>query len=259
MKICSVCKLEKPDEDFRPRRRQCFQCLASIRREDYASNAPQKREAARSRYRKCRDLGLRCVYSDRWQQRASSRRYRERHPDRVAAYKRLAQDKTREWRREYGVLNKAHIAEQRKVYRIKNSDELSRKNMEYKAKNKAKILEYARRRKRTNLAVRIVGNLRSRIKNVLIRGSKTFHTIEVLGCTAQELKHHLESQFQDGMSWENYGKFGWHIDHIRPCASFDLTDPEQQKQCFHYSNLQPLWWRDNLSKGSCGYRYANKN
>ena len=61
-----------------------------------------------------------------------------------------------------------------------------------------------------------------------------------------ELKAYLELQFTDGMTWENRGN--WHIDHIRPCASFDLTDPEQQKQCFHYTNLQPLWAADNLAK-----------
>jgi HNH endonuclease. len=52
------------------------------------------------------------------------------------------------------------------------------------------------------------------------------------------------------MSWDNYGRDGWHIDHIRPCASFDLTDPEQQRQCFHYTNLQPLWAADNIRKGA---------
>jgi hypothetical protein len=50
------------------------------------------------------------------------------------------------------------------------------------------------------------------------------------------------------MSWGNYGLHGWHVDHIIPCASFDLTDPEQQRQCFHYTNLQPLWAEDNLRK-----------
>tara|TARA_R110000751_G_scaffold131998_3_gene234420 strand:- start:438 stop:656 length:219 start_codon:yes stop_codon:yes gene_type:complete len=66
---------------------------------------------------------------------------------------------------------------------------------------------------------------------------------------------HLEDQFQDGMSWENYGRpngdylEGWHIDHIKPCALFNLEDASQQKECFHYTNLQPLWAEDNLSKG----------
>lgn len=50
------------------------------------------------------------------------------------------------------------------------------------------------------------------------------------------------------MSWENYGIRGWHIDHIKPCASFDLSIIEEQKECFHYTNLQPLWWHENLAK-----------
>lgn len=77
----------------------------------------------------------------------------------------------------------------------------------------------------------------------------------VVGCTPTQLKRHLERQFTKGMSWANYGGKGcdldrWHIDHIKPCASFDLRDPEQVKACFHYTNLQPLWSLENLAK-SC--------
>ena len=72
----------------------------------------------------------------------------------------------------------------------------------------------------------------------------------MLGCSIDELKGYLESKFENGMSWENYGKGGWHIDPIKPCASFDLRSELNQKKCFHYTNLQPLWWEDNLSKGS---------
>ncbi len=75
-------------------------------------------------------------------------------------------------------------------------------------------------------------------------------SVDLLGCSIEKLKRHLEAQFQPGMTWQNHG-FGedkWHIDHIKPCASFDLTDPEQQKQCFHYTNLQPLWQKDNMTK-----------
>ena len=71
--------------------------------------------------------------------------------------------------------------------------------------------------------------------------------INLLGCTIQEARNHIEKQFIDGMSWENYGK--WHIDHIKPCASFDLTKENDQRKCFHYTNLQPLWAKDNLVKG----------
>ena len=97
---------------------------------------------------------------------------------------------------------------------------------------------------------RIAHNQRSRIHEVLRGIVKHNHTLEMIGCTAKELKNYLASKFTDGMTWENYGRYGWHVDHIRPCASFDFTDPEQQKQCFHYTNLQPLWARDNLSKGA---------
>lgn len=72
----------------------------------------------------------------------------------------------------------------------------------------------------------------------------------LLGCSSQQLREHLERQFLPGMTWDNYGKHGWHVDHVRPCASFDLTDPEQQHQCFHYTNLQPLWAADNIRKGA---------
>lgn len=74
-------------------------------------------------------------------------------------------------------------------------------------------------------------------------------TLELVGAGIAQVKKHLEAQFKPGMNWENHGKLGWHIDHITPCAKFDLSDPEQQKKCFHYTNLQPLWWQENLSKG----------
>lgn len=87
---------------------------------------------------------------------------------------------------------------------------------------------------------------RSRLKTALKGNIKSGRTIELLGCSISELKIHLESLFKAGMSWDNYGS--WHIDHKRPCASFDLSDATQQRICFHYSNLQPLWAADNLSK-----------
>ena len=71
--------------------------------------------------------------------------------------------------------------------------------------------------------------------------------MELTGCSKEDLIKHLESQFTDGMTWENYGE--WHIDHIRPCCSFNLEDPEEQKTCFHWTNLQPLWAIDNMKKG----------
>ena len=80
------------------------------------------------------------------------------------------------------------------------------------------------------------------------RGRKHSSASVLVGCAWDHLRTHLESQFTLGMTWENYGQ--WHIDHIRPCASFDLSDLEQQKECFHYTNLQPLWAEENIKKGA---------
>jgi hypothetical protein len=95
---------------------------------------------------------------------------------------------------------------------------------------------------------RIINSCRRRMKSALSGVSKSDSTKRLLGCTGVYLREYLKSQFTDGMSWENYGLYGWHIDHIRPCASFDLTNPVQQRKCFHYTNLQPLWAIDNLQK-----------
>jgi hypothetical protein len=75
-----------------------------------------------------------------------------------------------------------------------------------------------------------------------------------LGCDLQWLVAWLEVQFQPGMTWDNYGPI-WHVDHIRPCASFNLTDPDQQQLCFHWTNLQPLFAEENLRK-SANYNAA---
>ena len=95
---------------------------------------------------------------------------------------------------------------------------------------------------------RLSGRIRQALKGQ--KSTKMFKTLDIIGCTVYALRQHLESQFELGMSWDNHTFNGWHIDHIRPCASFDLTKPEQQKQCFHYTNLQPLWAEDNLKKGA---------
>ena len=89
--------------------------------------------------------------------------------------------------------------------------------------------------------------LRSRMWQVLKLQKKSKSTMELTGCTLEELKKHLENKFEDGMNWENYGV--WHLDHIIPCANFDLSKPEQQQICFHYTNLQPMWGEHNMKKG----------
>jgi hypothetical protein len=117
-------------------------------------------------------------------------------------------------------------------------------------RNRDKITTHLRIRRQTDLPYAIACGLRSRINQALrkyphVRLSASM--MRLLGCTANELLQHLESRFLPGMSREN--RKLWHIDHIRPLASFDLTDPEQQRIACHYTNLQPLWARDNFRKG----------
>ena len=94
----------------------------------------------------------------------------------------------------------------------------------------------------------ILCRLRGRLKKVLLRAGATARkpTRDLIGCTGAELKAHLEAQFPPGMSWANRDL--WHIDHVKPCCTFDLTDVSQQGLCFHFSNLRPLWVEQNLAR-----------
>ena len=167
---------------------------------------------------------------------------------------------TVEWKRQWTIFNK----ERKKLLDFKNKDhinEVRRKrrqteegakrvaadNKRYGIKHRKKLTQKYLNRRRTDPNFKILTILRGRIKDVLKGHSKSDSTINILGCTIEELWIHLESKFTEGMTRQNHGK--WHVDHIIPCASFDLTKPEQQVKCFHYTNLQPLWALDNLKKG----------
>jgi len=113
-------------------------------------------------------------------------------------------------------------------------------------KYKDKIME----RRKNNINFCIKNKLRMRI-SCAVKSQGTYKadkTMNLIGCTINDLKNYLEEQFMEGMTWDNYGLYGWHIDHIIPCVSFDFTKEEEQKKCFHYTNLQPLWARENLRK-----------
>lgn len=129
-----------------------------------------------------------------------------------------------------------------------NRDKVNASRKSFYDRNPTFRADYAKRRYHENINARLRQNIASRLRSAIKvnGGRKKNKTVELIGCSIQELRNHLESLFQDGMSWENQGE--WHIDHIRPCISFDLTEIEEQKLCFHFSNLQPLWARDNQIK-----------
>lgn len=147
--------------------------------------------------------------------------------------------------------NPNYAAQYNKKYYQKNMGRLRLSIKQYVKDNPEKIDIARRIRDKKNYPkLRFKKLLSDRLRKALKRGgaSKTRRTHILIGCSIQELRDFLESKFTTGMSWENYGE--WHIDHKKPCAAFDLSDENQQLQCFHYSNLQPLWAKDNRGKDS---------
>ncbi|WP_102945296.1 hypothetical protein [Stenotrophomonas sp. VV52] len=104
-----------------------------------------------------------------------------------------------------------------------------------------------REHRATNPSARIRNAVAARLWAAL-KGRSDGALFSRLGYSAEDLVSHLQAQFTPGMSWENYGQ--WHVDHIKPCAWFDHTDPAQFRECWALSNLQPLWAADNLRKGA---------
>lgn len=113
-----------------------------------------------------------------------------------------------------------------------------------------KSIEYNKKRYHTDPYFKVVSCMRTRLSKLLRlkNADKNNKFYQYLGCTKVDFIEYFQAKFKEGMTWENHGE--WHIDHIKPCASFNLLDEEEQKKCFHYTNLQPLWAFENLSKGS---------
>jgi Prasinovirus endonuclease VII len=111
---------------------------------------------------------------------------------------------------------------------------------------------YRKRKRLRDPVWAITDNVRRRINEVLAsKGLKmSVNREKLFGCTKAFLLQYLASKFLPGMTWENRGPLGWHVDHIKAVSLFDFTDPEQIHACSHYSNLQPMWWRDNIIKSN---------
>ena len=144
--------------------------------------------------------------------------------------------------------------QQQKRYREENAERLQESAERCRRAKPVQYREAARTRaatrRATDLDFRLKDVLRKRVRNALLGTAKAETTMGLLGCSMDELRSHLEANFKKGMCWENHGIHGWHIDHKIPCSAFDLTDPEQQRKCFHFTNLQPLWAGDNWRKGN---------
>lgn len=122
----------------------------------------------------------------------------------------------------------------------------------YRAKNREKrnsyMKLYSRERYAKDVEFRLAVLLRTRLRDALGNNYRSGSSIRDLGCSVSELKEHLERQFLEGMSWGNQGYYGWHIDHIAPLSSFNLSNRDEFLVACHYTNLRPLWWLDNIKK-----------
>lgn len=146
------------------------------------------------------------------------------------------------WRTE----NREKVRTCRLKYRERENADARRRQALNKKQNYDKFKE----RTRTDISFRIGCRLRGRLHHAIkAQGAKKLNkTLDLLGCSMDFFFTHIQSQFQPGMSWDNYGSKTWHIDHIIPCIAFNLEQEDQQKKCFHFTNLRPLWASENHSK-----------
>jgi hypothetical protein len=186
----------------------------------------------------------------------SEKKYYQANAEKIRKKAKKYRQENREKIKKYQQENPEKIRGQKKRYRQENLEKIRERKKKYRQENREKIREhvkkYRKEREKTDINFRLKKLLRTRVyQYIRAQGaSKSQRSEQLLGCTWDEVKIHLEQQWLPKMSWGNHsnGPGNWNIDHIRPLSSFDLSDPEQQRQAFHYTNLQPLWWEDNMAK-----------
>ena len=148
----------------------------------------------------------------------------------------------------YRSTHKLRVAARHEKYRNEHREEMRERTKEYRRTHKAQRNEFRKQKRKTDIEYKIKCNLRYRIWSAVKNNKKCESTEKLIGCSIKDLKNYLKARFVKNMTFDNYGK--WHIDHIKPCDSFDLSKESEQRKCFHYSNLQPLWELDNLKKSN---------
>ena len=295
-KTCRTCHECKPVNLFRKKINKCKACLAAYKREYQQKNKEkvaayhreyrQQNKEKRREYYKTNKEKVAAYQREYFQQNkekvaAYKREYRQRNKEEIAAKKREHYQENKEkidayqreyfqqnkekitaYNREYKQQNKEKLAANQREYYQENKEKIDAYQREYQQKNKEKVAaykrEYLRKRYHSDPEFNVLCRLRKRMWNAVKAvglDNKCASSRELLGISPQGLKEWLEAQFTDGMSWENRSE--WHIDHIIPCDAFDLTVDQNQRICFWYKNLQPLWIKDNLQKSNT-YTEADK-
>jgi hypothetical protein len=168
----------------------------------------------------------------------------------------MTKEERQNYNRAYRNKHKEELDRKSKAYRLiynkEHREEIRSRNRLWKEKNKDKCrisnTAYVKARIKIDPTFKLLRYARTRIYIALKRqlAGKELSTLNLTGCSTEDLKSHIEKQFKENMAWTNYGT--WHVDHIKPCCKFDLSNRLEQQKCFHYSNLQPLWAKDNLEK-----------
>ncbi len=214
--------------DTNSHRKQCKECTSEQRKKYYIDNIDKIKKK---------------LFENKETIHEKNKIWRENNKEKIAEKKRLDR-----------IENPEKYAEYYKTYYDKNKEKRAKNSKDWYLKNKEKVVKRSIKRNKKireeSLDIRIRDSLRARVRIALKGTTKSKNTAKLIGCSVEELKQHLEKQFTKGMTWDNYGYYGWHIDHIKPCAKFDLTDSKQQAECFSWKNLQPLWMEDNFSKGA---------
>jgi hypothetical protein len=243
VKVCNKCNIEKELKEFDYRndtknyRPYCIECRK--KRDLQYSIKTGKNKGIYSHNRKLQSEGLKhCKRCNTTQSRNNFHNSKYKPNGKCSHCKKCSSEKNKEYR-------KINI-EKRKEYYKHNRERIIRQTKKYKVDNKELINKYYREKIKTDPLFKLKCNLRNRTTMAFKRKgySKNTKTQEMLGVDWKIAKQHIERQFTKGMNWNNYGN--WHIDHIIPLAS--AKTPERLKQLCHYTNLQPLWAEENLSK-----------
>ncbi|MFA5195601.1 MAG: hypothetical protein WC401_07365 [Bacteroidales bacterium] len=186
-----------------------------------------------------------------------SRQWRAENPKKVKEdirrWRAKNPGKTRESCHQWYIKNAGRVRERKRQWRAENAEKIRESKRRWRAENPEKIREIRRREHKKHRSTP-EGKLRTTISNAMcasLKGSKAGrHWKDLVGYTIDQLKKHLEKRFQPGMSWENYGK--WHLDHRVPQSVFNFETPEDIdfKRCWALKNLQPMWAKENKSKGA---------
>lgn len=219
----------------------CNQCNESKNLEDFP-NSKSGQYGKLARCKACDKINQRNRYLKNREYRIQrSKEYKLKNKDSVSEKNRERYLKQRERKLAYQKQQRSDKPEYMKDYRVKNKERIRQTTNAWQ-KNKYY----------TDTSYKLRSILQKRIVAVIKGSHKSASTVELLGCSIEQFKMYLEAQFwkDERIAWVSYGPKGWHIDHIIPCSAFDLSDPTQQKICFHYTNLQPLWCDLNIAKSN---------